>query len=50
MVFELVEEKGVYKKLTLKGCLACESKHEDEWFVDCKCMCHKRKVNNDEVI
>jgi len=25
----------------LKGCLACEQKHEDEWFVDCKCICHE---------
>jgi len=26
--------------MVLKGCLACEDKHEDEWFVDCKCICH----------
>ena len=26
--------------MVLKGCLACENKHEDEWFVDCKCICH----------
>lgn len=27
-------------KMVLKGCLACEKKHEDEWFVDCNCICH----------